>query len=687
MKRQKKMRLIATMTAAMVLCCTVMTGCAEGVTEGQGAKEEPVVTAAKSLSATGDILCKDETVYVLCDTAGNVSKIIVSDWIKNGTKETSLTDVSSLNDIKVVKGNTTYSMEENGRKVWDAKSGDVYYQGTTNETLPVAMAVSYELDGKPITAEELDGKSGRVTIRFDYTNTQYEMVKIQDADTRIYVPFVMLTGMLLDKGFSNVEVTNGKVVNMGDTTAVIGFALPGMQENLNIKEEDLEIPGYFTITANVEEFSLPMTMTFAANGMFGDVDISDTEDFDDLLDSMDELTDAMVQLTDGSSLLYENLSTLLKKSNDLVSGINQIADAASALRSASGELYNGTVSLRDNMAVLESGLGELTANNDKLNGGAKQVFESLLSAADTQLAAAGLTVPKLTIENYNTVLDGVKGSLNSDSIRQMALNEAKKTVEAQVNTKRGEVELAVTEAVQKQVYAGVVAKTPFGTVEAYEAAVAGGSVDAATQQQITGAVAAQMASDEIKATISAKTDEQIQALIGQAMASPEVQAKIEAAVAGGASGGNAISSLQSQLNQYREFYDGVLAYTDGAKAAYEGSVKLKEGSDTLVTYMAQASDGMNQLDEAMTELKTQSAALPDGVSKLTDGAMQLSEGIQTLNDEGIQKLADFVNGDVEDLIDRMKAVVDVSKDYNNFSGIADGMDGSVKFIYKTGSNE
>ena len=52
------------------------------------------------------------------------------------------------------------------------------------------------------------------------------------------------------------------------------------------------------------------------------------------------------------------------------------------------------------------------------------------------------------------------------------------------------------------------------------------------------------------------------------------------------------------------------------------------------------------------------------------------------NEEGIEKLVD-VYGDVNGLINRMKGILDASKKYNNYSGISDGTEGRVKFIYKT----
>ena len=73
----------------------------------------------------------------------------------------------------------------------------------------------------------------------------------------------------------------------------------------------------------------------------------------------------------------------------------------------------------------------------------------------------------------------------------------------------------------------------------------------------------------------------------------------------------------------------------------------------------------------------------DGVTQLKDGAMQLSDGLKQFNEEGIQKIIDLVDDDLEGVLARVRATIDVSKDYQNFSGISDNMDGQVRFIYRT----
>ena len=156
---------------------------------------------------------KDETVYVKVDDAGNQKDVAVSDQLKNISSLGTIDDVSDLKDIKNVKGDETYS-ENNGKLVWQGDKKDICYQGTTTKKIPVGMKVTYELDGKKVSADDLEGKSGHLKIHYEYQNTS--------ADSGKYTPFLMATGLLMDgEKFSNVTVDNGKVISYGDRDIVI----------------------------------------------------------------------------------------------------------------------------------------------------------------------------------------------------------------------------------------------------------------------------------------------------------------------------------------------------------------------------------------------------------------------------------------------------------------------------------
>lgn len=74
-------------------------------------------------------------------------------------------------------------------------------------------------------------------------------------------------------------------------------------------------------------------------------------------------------------------------------------------------------------------------------------------------------------------------------------------------------------------------------------------------------------------------------------------------------------------------------------------------------------------------------AMANGVDKLLAGADQLQAGMTKFDQEGIQTLANFVNGKVRVTSDRMQQLMRLAERYNNYAGIADGMTGETKFIY------
>ncbi len=538
------------------------------------------VSADETESTADDAdVSKDETVYILAGADGSAQKIIVSDWIKNVPGRAEVKDRSELTEVENVKGEETYTMSDDNMLVWDAQGNDIYYQGSIEKELPVDLSVTYKLDGEPISAEDLAGKSGRVTIRFEYQNKQYETVDIDGENEKIYVPFAMLTGVLLDDDvFTNVDVTNGKVIDDGSRTAVMGIAFPGLQEDLAISKDKLEIPDYVEITADVSNFQLAMTATLATNELFGELDVDSFDPVSDLSDSMEDLTDAMDQLLDGSSQLYDGLAALLEKSGDLTEGIGQLAAGAETLKTGSESLDAGAAELQSGAAELSSGLSTLTSNNDTLNGGAKQVFDTLLSTADTQLAAAGLDVSALTVENYAQVLDNI-------------------------------------------------------------------------------------------------------------IASMEANADQQAQSASAAEGAQTIIALKGSLDSYNEFYLGLQSYTAGVADAAAGAGTLKDGTDDLKTGTSQLSTGASELYDGIITLKDGTPDLVDGITQLYDGAAQLSEGLQDFNEEGIQKLVDAVDGDLNGLVTRLRAARDVSLRYKNFAGAEEDMDGQVKFIYRTDAIE
>lgn len=726
---------------------------------------------------------KEETVYVLSDAEGNVNKVIVSNWLKNNDKLNNLKDVSDLNDIENVKGDETYSLDKNNMKIWHANGNDIYYQGTTDKKLPVDVAVSYKLNGKAISADELAGKSGKVKIHFQYTNNQSKDAVINGKTEKLYVPFAMMTGMMLDNDkFSNIDVSNGKVISDGTRSIIVGIALPGVQESLGLDKDDIDIPDYVDITADVKDFELTTTLTIAINDIFNEVDWDDVQDWDDLEDKMNDFKEGADDLLDGTSDMYDGCVELMDKCGELVDGVNDLYDGANDLNDGASdlldgaqdlndgasdlndgaiELNDGLTSLRDGALELNDGLNtlkdgtddlydgaeeldegaedlrdgasdlvdgahdlngglaKLTQNNSTLVGGAEKVFNALLSTAEKQIndviKSKNMEPVSLTIDNYDAEIDKIIGTFTGSAqqkVTEKVTYEYKKNIINKVMS-------AVTGTTGSAI-----------SVEQFEQGVSAGVIPIEAKEAVDKTLSSPEIQAQIKATISnyLANDPTIQA--GMAQLKPLTDGK-------------------AQLDEYNSFYQGLITYTNGVSTAtdgshslfagtmklYNGTRDLKDGTEelmdgatdlrdgskdlldgsddllagakdltdgshtlrngtsdlvdgtkTLLDGCFDLKDGTTDLVDGVEDLKDGVKKLVDGVQELVDGAFDLNDGMQEFYDEGVQEILDKY-GDVDDLVDRMKELTNISKAYKNFSGIADDADGNVKFIYKTDSIE
>lgn len=676
-------------------------------------KMEPEVKTAEVELSDQDRgqLAKEETVYVIANADGSTQKLIVSDWLKNAMGSQTLEDATELTNITNVKGTENFQPKDGNLGVWDAAGNDIYYQGNIEKELPIDLKISYQLNGRSISPDELAGQSGKVSIRFDYTNRQKETVAVGEGEEDLYVPFVIMTGLVLDnENFRNIEVTNGKVINDGERTIVMGYAMPGLKDNLDIGSEEfdieeLDIPEYVELTADVTDFELAATMTVATNEIFGDMDIDTQEKMDELTADMDDLEEAMGELMDGTSDLYDGVLELRDGTDELYDGMEELNDGARKLRDGASSLKSGAGELVKGINTLADGLAELTKNNDTIMTGAAQVYNMLLGSANEQLQAyapqlgqLGLTIPKLTIENCATVLPGVIHALDAAlepyqgllgtmslsaeaavlsleetaveqkaSIQQTEQPEEKAENSAdQEEEVKQEEEIKQEEPKQEEPKEEQEIKQP----EESEAAEQVQEEEEQKEEQEQGAENTEAVVQEkevvlVQTAPSGPTPEQI-----------EMIKKLK----------SARDSLAGLL-KYDEFYKGLQAYTGGVAQAYQGAQALLEGAKKLSSGAAELKDGTIELKDGTHDLKDGGQELKDGVEELRDGSKELKDGTVEFNDEGIQKLVNLFEDDVQGLSDRMDAVKLAAQSYKSFSGITDGTEGSVRFVYKTAGIE
>lgn len=386
---------------------TAVTAEADSTTDSSKDADDIADKLMDSVSLKDNDADKDESVYLISDANGNVNKTIVVDHLKNKDKKDTLEDASNLSDIENVKGKEKFT-QSGDKLTWQAGGKDIYYQGTATAEPPVTQKVTYYLDGKEISPEDLAGKSGKVKIRFDYTNTTSYTETVNGEKQTVSVPFAAVTGLVLGDGFENIEVTNGKAEVSDSSSVVLGYALPGLKDSLGIKDKDLDgdvnIPEYMEMTADVENFSMPAAMTFVVNASdYVSTDGIDTSDLDDMIN---DLKDASTQLQDGSKTLAEGTDTL-------TDGLSTLQSKLGTFASGVGTLKSGLKTYTDGVSTLSGGLNKLNSNVPTLSNGITTLNSSAKSLNDGVALLNATVSAKFTDSEKKTLLDQVHSTLES----------------------------------------------------------------------------------------------------------------------------------------------------------------------------------------------------------------------------------------------------------------------------------
>lgn len=173
---------------------------------------------------------KSETVYAKANADGTVTETTVEAVLKARDGAT-IPDVAALRDIINKEGDEEYTTGADNALTWQNSGSAITYEGKSDAALPVTTRVTYYLNGVETAPDDLAGQSGRVRIRFDYTNHTRETVSVDGQEYTVSVPFTAITAVILDGDkFSNVEADNGKVMELDGQTAVLGTVMPGLAD-------------------------------------------------------------------------------------------------------------------------------------------------------------------------------------------------------------------------------------------------------------------------------------------------------------------------------------------------------------------------------------------------------------------------------------------------------------------------
>ena len=627
-----------------------------------------------------------------------------------------ITTIAYVSPVYAISNKETiYSkIDSNGevyKTIVTTKDGEEVKQEEKEKDLPIEAKISYELDGKDIKPEDLAGKSGKVEIKIEYKNKSSKNVVINGKSETLYTPFMVTLGTVINnKNNKNIKVSkSGRIVENGDKTIVVGVVFPGLEESLNLggRLAKVDVPGSIEITMDSKDFEMSNIVTYATPKVLTD-DI-DWSELDDLFDKVNELQNGINKIEDGAKELNKGTSKLDDGAKDLKKGTfkiyegsneikNQVLNSVKAMEnnkekvldektlSSIGEkaskhvttsiekevdgikdlaekgavkevkkqedtILNGAMSLIKNK--IETKMPELVGGISK---GIAKVMEAQLETMEKQAVQAGTSSMDLSGLSKNAKVDDIEVSVGNeykDSDEYKSLDEdTRKMVDKIVGKVEKEAGEKATKEAQNEVDKVVSAQEKEIKEIATKAATTAATITSkglssgvisgvaeASVKETANQIVSQMSNKEVQKTISTKLEDMAKQVAGGTAESVAKQ------IAPSVAEKTAISVASTIADQVK-------------------AEVLKQVKTQLQTLL---DEGLTPLTSGIKELDKGVSQLTEGTSKLNEGASKLSDGIVKFDNEGISKISNFVNKDLQNLVTRGKKLEQFAKEYDKFS--------------------
>ena len=637
---------------------------------------------------------KSETVYSNLDSNGKAYKTIVSTQLTNEDKSDEITDISNLLNIENTNGDETFKKEGN-QIVWDSNGNNIYYKGESDKQLPVECKITYELNGEEISAEELKGKSGNVKIKINYTNNEKHIVSINGKQVTMYTPFIIVAGTKIDNAKNkNIQITNGKIVDNGESTLAVGIAMPGMQENIGISKSKIDIPEEIEISMETEDFEMGnIIAVVAVKGIDEDL----TSDLNSMYSQINELANASNEILAGANQLKEGTS-------ELVSGVDQLKDGTGAAYAGSkqikDEVEESTKNLKnDNTPAIDSktleaikaqAMQSATLSDEQKAGIAVQA-KAVATLSDEQkagIAAQAKAGAKLTDAQKAGIAAQAKAAAKlTDAQKAEIAAQAKLTDEQKAKiTAQAKAGAEFTKTQKTAIIEQAQENYPETLTEAEKQLILAVAQNTAYQTATTTALA-----------VAESTAEATALKVAQSVAESTAEAtalKVAQSVAESTAEATAQTVAQSTATQTAEttaltVAQSTATQTAGATATQTatqvGNQAKQKFTNQVVSQMSTLGTALDELTNGLANIDNGVSALSVGTNKLDSGALQLANGVKTFNEQGISKINNLVNGDLRNIASRVEKMNELANEYNNYAGIQNGIAGEVKFIMITDS--
>ncbi len=341
-----------------------------------------VLSVVMSIAYAADHGSRDETVYVDMDADGNITGIVSSVYLSNPSNFDEISDHTILTNIKCLSSNDSPAIDGD-QATFHADGKDVIYQGTVEKELPFSVSVAYTLDGKKMSAQEMAGKSGHVTITLRTVNHLAVEQEVDGETVTLYTPFTVICMYPLNDSFRNIT-TDGKLNTQSGSVSVMASLMPGLAESLDDQSGDIH--DTLTIEADVSAFRLDEATLIGVVGLVDESDLGGIDDVQDLFDALDKVEEATGKLADGAKELYSATGDFAAGTADLTEGAWDLAAATNSAAEGASKLTIGLGEVDGNLDALYRSLSNGASSGQLTQEEVGTIYAVLVSSTNLELA-------------------------------------------------------------------------------------------------------------------------------------------------------------------------------------------------------------------------------------------------------------------------------------------------------------
>ncbi len=519
----------------------------------QGAEAAQTQVQA-SLPASTAVFDKTEVVYVSLDATGAARSASVVNMfdVESGGQ---VVDFGPYDDVLSLSEDKPLSREGQATS-FSVGEGTFLYQGNVSQpVIPWNISLSYELDGRSVSADEVAGAEGEVVIHL-------KTGRNEDADRAFYDSYMLQATFTLPAGTcSDVVAEQATLAMSGEDRTVAFTVLPGHD-------------GDFTMKMNAKDF----TLTAAQIVALPYTSVIEMPSADGMVDGVSELGDAVSRLASGAAQLDAGSSEFASGVGDFAAGLAQFGEGLGTLAASSDQLTEASAQVDAAFTAVSEALGQIDLSQvdelAKLPGLMRNLADALDAVAGTASEVSGAYSAAYgeLAGSMDAIPDGTANDDQIEAIRQLADTTDDtaddETVETLVSTYRAAQSARQTFAEHRDAFDA--AKR---NLEA-TAQLSSGMSEAARLLRVIA--------DELDASIEAGGLEDLKSLLG---------------------------GVGELAQGYGLFHQGLVSYTDGVKALASnyaqmnaGAQELSAGAGRLAQGVSAYSGGVSQLNAATIDL-------------------------------------------------------------------------------------